>query len=297
MRSSTSFRTVWPHAFYRRPVDARASTTLPHLRRRASTASTVHSNLRVDALSPSCADERLSCIVDVMIVPSGMGASHSKHVAGVVQSFRENPELTVATHAMGTCLEGEWDAVMRAVKVATLHLHAAGIARVTTTLKVGTRTDKQGYTMAYKMQRIQERLDEQVEAGTASAQAVRTDKRVDSVKMSSVCTAAQDSTQQHLVQSLLTSASQGDLALIESLLEQPEALRRINATDDSPGGARMTPLHWASKNGHAAVCAALIQAGATVTSCDQFGRTAIDLAQRYGHDAVVSLLLDASGNH
>lgn len=290
--TSSSCGAAWAHACR----SALAFTT--HLRRQSSSASTAHSSTA--ALSPSGgADDRLlPCIVDVMIVPSGVGASHSKHVAGVVQAFRQNPALTVATHAMGTVLEGEWEEVMAAVKGATLDLHAAGIARVTTTLKVGTRTDKQGYSMAYKMQRIQERLDEQVGVGgSAGVQAVQSASCSGSMEMSSAGTAARDSAQEHLVPSLLKAASEGDIALMQSLLEQPEARLRINTADDSPGGARMTPLHWASKNGHPAVCAALLQAGATATASDQFGRTAIDLAQRYGHDSVVSMLLDAPDSH
>ena len=130
----------------------------------------------------------LACICDVMIVPAGIGPSFSKHVAECVQGFKDNPELNVQTHPMGTCLEGEWMEVMGAVKKATLQLHGryvhkqsicrllvcvvhlslfserllvkhSGIARVTTTLKVGTRVDKQGYDMAYKLARIQEQLE------------------------------------------------------------------------------------------------------------------------------------------
>ena len=242
-----------------------------------------------------------------MIVPSGVGASHSEHVAGAVQGFRDNPALTVATHAMGTCLEGEWDVVMGAVKSATLQLHAAGVARVTTTLKAGTRTDKQGYTMAYKMQRIQDQLHDRSGTDTMGARVVdegladMTVRNKVQMKLSPVQSAGLDVNQtkaqlgDHAL--LLKAASNGDIAMLEALLQQTETLRQVNATDDTPGGALMTPLHWASKNGHPDVCEALIGAGADVNARDQFGRTAIDLAQRYGHDKVVSMLIHASKNH
>ena len=83
-------------------------------------------------------------IVDVMIVPSDVGASLSKHVAAAVQAFTDNPALKVEPHPMGTLLEGDWDDVLGAVKMATVQLHAEGIARVTSVLKVGTRTDRAG---------------------------------------------------------------------------------------------------------------------------------------------------------
>ena len=84
-------------------------------------------------------------IVDVMIVPSDVGEpSLSKHVAAAVQAFSDNPALKVEPHPMGTLLSGDWDDVLGAVKMATVQLHAEGVARVTSVLKVGTRTDRAG---------------------------------------------------------------------------------------------------------------------------------------------------------
>ena len=319
------------------------------LRRRAMSAGT---GADAAAAPPAAA---LSCIVDVMIVPSGVGPSHSKHIAGVVREFEANPALQVAVHSMGTNLEGEWDAVMGAVKAATLQLHATGIARVTTTLKIGTRVDRDdGYDMAYKLQRIQAQMHEQSEAAaaalpaalpaesgdgtqpgrgaTAAADAIVSggdlrDRVASSMKLAQVSTAGLDlnqtntqlgdpaydqddetqwadmarragNTQIHAaVAGLLHgAASSGDLAQVLSLLEEIEAAAEgqgselIDAVDEGPGTTGMTPLHWASKNGHVAVCEALLEAGASAAACDKFGRTALDLAQRYGHGAVVSLL-------
>eukprot|EP01045_Picozoa_sp_COSAG04_P037460 COSAG04_NODE_9578_length_850_cov_1.756325_2_plen_135_part_01 len=81
---------------------------------------------------------RMPVIVDVMIVPSDVGEpSLSKHVAAAVQAFSDNPSLKVQSHPMGTLLEGDWDDVLGAVKMATVQLHAEGVARVTSVLKVG----------------------------------------------------------------------------------------------------------------------------------------------------------------
>ena len=42
----------------------------------------------------------------------------------------------------GTVIEGDWDAVMACVKACHEALHADGVPRVFTNLKMGTRTDK-----------------------------------------------------------------------------------------------------------------------------------------------------------
>ena len=65
-------------------------------------------------------------------------------VAAAVQAFSDNPALKVEPHPMGTLLSGDWDDVLGAVKMATVQLHAEGVARVTSVLKVGTRTDRAG---------------------------------------------------------------------------------------------------------------------------------------------------------
>lgn len=294
--------------------------------------------------------DQLPCIVDVMIVPSGVGASHSEQIARAIRCFNDDPALTVATHSMGTCLEGEWDAVMGAVKFVTLELHTAGVGRVTTTLKVSTRTDKQDYSMAYKMQRIQEEIHEcsasdsvgalaetnasvdqnvrlqdkvaktmklkQVSAAVGldlnqtkaqlgdptydeqdEARWVGMARRAGNMEMTDAVKRGQNKTSEEHFLLLHKAASSGDIAQMRSLLQQPEAREQVSVADESPGGACMTPLHWASKNGHLDVCETLIQAGASVTACDQFGRTALDLAQRYGHDAVASMLMDTSRNY
>lgn len=310
----------------------------------------------------------LSCICDVMIVPAGVGPSFSKHVAACVQGFEDNPELKVQIHPMGTCLEGEWMEVMGAVKKATLQLHSSGIARVTSTLKVGTRVDKQGYDMAYKLSRIQEQLENLASRHPANARDERalleqltallpdlnvamaaarahkgeawdpqplTDRIKDVVherakdmplgsttggmELNLNQTGVQlgdptydendEETWQQIakrarkptptgqqpsaaasVAGLHEAASGGGVGAVVALLKQPGAIGRIDDLDEGPGTTGMTALHWAAKNGHTGVCEALLKEGASSAVRDQFGRTALDLAQRYGHGSVVELL-------
>ena len=60
-------------------------------------------------------------------------------------------------HAYGTNIEGEWDAVMAAVKRCHERVHEMGAPRITTTIKLGTRTDRE-QTMADKVQSVEKKL-------------------------------------------------------------------------------------------------------------------------------------------
>jgi uncharacterized protein (TIGR00106 family) len=51
--------------------------------------------------------------------------------------------LKAQLHPYGTVIEGEWDAVFALVKRCHERVHEMGAPRVFTTLKVGTRTDRE----------------------------------------------------------------------------------------------------------------------------------------------------------
>lgn len=65
--------------------------------------------------------------------------------------------LSTSLHAYGTNVEGEWDRVFAAVKRCHEALHAAGVPRISTTMKFGTRTDRK-QTMADKVRSVEEKL-------------------------------------------------------------------------------------------------------------------------------------------
>ena len=80
--------------------------------------------------------------MEICIVPMGVGVSVSEYVAACEKVLREagiNPEL----HAWGTNVEGEWDAVMAALKRCHEVVHEMGAPRIFTTVKLGTRTDRE----------------------------------------------------------------------------------------------------------------------------------------------------------
>jgi len=80
-------------------------------------------------------------IVDLCVVPLGVGVSVSRYVAEC-QRLIENSGLHHRMHAYGTNIEGPWDEVMAVVKACHEGVHAMGAPRITTTIKLGTRTDR-----------------------------------------------------------------------------------------------------------------------------------------------------------
>jgi len=84
----------------------------------------------------------MKTIADVCVVPIGVGVSVSEYVVVCEKTFHEaglNPQL----HAYGTNVEGEWNAVMDAIKQCHERIHAMGAPRVSTSVRIGTRTDRE----------------------------------------------------------------------------------------------------------------------------------------------------------
>lgn len=98
----------------------------------------------------------MKAIADVCIIPMGAGLSLSPFIAACEKVFAETG-LRTELHANGTNLEGEWDAVMGAVKRCHEVLHGMGAARIHTEIRVGTRVDKE-QTMADKVASVQEKM-------------------------------------------------------------------------------------------------------------------------------------------
>jgi uncharacterized protein (TIGR00106 family) len=80
-------------------------------------------------------------IVDLCIVPIGVGVSLSEYIAECTRIIR-GAGLHSQLHAYGTNIEGDWDTVMAVIKQCHERIHAMGAPRITTTLKIGTRVDQ-----------------------------------------------------------------------------------------------------------------------------------------------------------
>lgn len=78
---------------------------------------------------------------DFCVIPMGVGVSVAPYIA-ICQQVFEAAGLTYKLHAYGTNVEGDWDRVMQALKTCHEKIHEAGAPRVSSTVKIGTRTDK-----------------------------------------------------------------------------------------------------------------------------------------------------------
>jgi uncharacterized protein (TIGR00106 family) len=95
-------------------------------------------------------------LADLTLVPLGVGVSVSKYVAACERVLSE-AGLEIKLHAYGTNIEGEWDEVMAAVKRCHEVVHEMGAPRVSSVLKLGTRTDRD-QSMADKVRSVEEKL-------------------------------------------------------------------------------------------------------------------------------------------
>ncbi len=95
-------------------------------------------------------------IADLCVVPLGVGLSVSPYVAACERILKE-AGLKTYLHAYGTNIEGEWDVVFTAIKRCHEVIHDMGAPRITTTLRVGTRTDRM-QTMQDKIMSVQQKL-------------------------------------------------------------------------------------------------------------------------------------------
>lgn len=84
----------------------------------------------------------MKVIVDLCVVPLGVGVSVSKYIAECQKVLNE-AGLAHKLHAYGTNIEGEWDQVFAAIKLCHERVHTMGAPRITTSIKVGTRTDRE----------------------------------------------------------------------------------------------------------------------------------------------------------
>lgn len=96
-------------------------------------------------------------LADVSIIPlGGGGVSLSPYVAACERVLRE-AGLAPRLHAFGTNVEGEWDAVFAALKRCHETVHGMGAPRVHTSIRLGTRTDRD-QSLADKVRSVEDEL-------------------------------------------------------------------------------------------------------------------------------------------
>lgn len=98
----------------------------------------------------------MKVLIDISIVPLGVGLSLSSYIAACEKVFND-AGLKTALHAYGTNVEGDWDDVFGAVKKCHETLHEMGAPRISTNMRLGTRTDR-AQTMEEKVRSVVEKM-------------------------------------------------------------------------------------------------------------------------------------------
>ena len=98
----------------------------------------------------------MKVIADLCVVPIGVGVSVSHYIARCEKILSDSGLKTIL-HSYGTNIEGEWDDVFSAIKKCHEEIHRMGVPRISTTLRIGTRTDRE-QTMDDKITSVQKKL-------------------------------------------------------------------------------------------------------------------------------------------
>jgi uncharacterized protein (TIGR00106 family) len=84
----------------------------------------------------------MKALAEIQVIPIGSGVSVRKEVKRA-HRLLEEAGLGVQLHSYGTNVEGDIRDIFEAVAKIHETLHAEGTVRLTTAIKVGTRTDKE----------------------------------------------------------------------------------------------------------------------------------------------------------
>ena len=83
----------------------------------------------------------MKVMVDYCLVPLGVGVSLSKYIRACEEIFQD-AGLETRVHGYGTNIAGEWEAVFDAIRRCHETVHEMGAPRITASLRMGTRTDR-----------------------------------------------------------------------------------------------------------------------------------------------------------
>ena len=98
----------------------------------------------------------MKVLLDFCVVPLGVGVSVSEYIAACQRVLKE-AGLKHEMHMYGTNIEGEWDDVLAAVKKCHEVVHQMGAPRISTSIRLGTRTDRE-QTMEDKIKSVEQKL-------------------------------------------------------------------------------------------------------------------------------------------
>jgi uncharacterized protein (TIGR00106 family) len=98
----------------------------------------------------------MKVIADLCVVPIGVGVSLGSYIAAC-EKILMKAGLKIRLHGYGTNIEGEWDQVMQAIKDCHQTLHEMGAPRISSTLRFGTRVDRE-QTLEDKIRSVEDKL-------------------------------------------------------------------------------------------------------------------------------------------
>jgi uncharacterized protein (TIGR00106 family) len=83
----------------------------------------------------------MKALAEIQVIPIGVGTSVRDQVRRAHEIIRDSG-LTVQLHAYGTNVEGDLETILETIKRIHILLHAEGTPRLSTAIKLGTRTDQ-----------------------------------------------------------------------------------------------------------------------------------------------------------
>ena len=97
-------------------------------------------------------------IADICVVPNTGRTSVREEVA-LAHRILADTGLPVLLHGYGTNIEGDYDMIFAALKRIHEELHARGAVRISTTIRLGSRSDKE-QTIQDKVEAVRAELKE-----------------------------------------------------------------------------------------------------------------------------------------
>jgi uncharacterized protein (TIGR00106 family) len=83
----------------------------------------------------------MKALAEIQVIPIGVGVSVRKEVMRAHEIIKESG-LDVQLHSYGTNVEGDLKAILETIRKVHETLHAEGVPRLSTAVKLGTRLDK-----------------------------------------------------------------------------------------------------------------------------------------------------------
>ena len=101
----------------------------------------------------------MNIIAEICVIPIGHTTSLRREIA-IAHQILKDTGLPIQLHSYGTNIEGDYDTIVEAIKKIHITLHEQGLARLHTSIKIGSRIDKK-QSLDGKIQAIQAELKDQ----------------------------------------------------------------------------------------------------------------------------------------